>query len=160
MGAVGKIVKMDDSMDFMKLSLCVSPEKDATDLLTPPTHRPAVPEGHPIAGAKEEEEEEGEGEGREKFRSLLLFIPLRLGQDTFNTVYSEALKVRWQFELFCDLDWTHMNDGTCVCDHVWEQLWRQVVFTERSQIIQFLKRGGLLNAADHKHRIHCTKHCT
>ena len=46
----------------------------------------------------EQEEEEGEGE-REKvegeFRPLLLFIPLRLGQEKFNMEYKEAIKVNY-----------------------------------------------------------------
>ena len=43
---------------------------------------------------EEEKGEEGEGEREEQeFRSLLLFIPLRLGQEKFNMEYAEALKV-------------------------------------------------------------------
>lgn len=41
---------------------------------------------------QEEEEREVDGEG-DGFRSLLLFVPLRLGQDKFNPEYADALKV-------------------------------------------------------------------
>ncbi len=54
-------------------------------------------EGEEEKGEGKEEREEGEGEreeGEEEevFRSLLLFIPLRLGQEKFNPEYADALK--------------------------------------------------------------------
>ena len=44
-------------------------------------------------GERSEVERSGDCDCEDGFRSLLLFVPLRLGQDKFNPEYGEALKV-------------------------------------------------------------------
>ena len=68
--------KLIDSGDFMKLSMSEFRHEESSDL-------PEV---------------EGSEWG---FRPLLLFIPLRLGQDKFNPEYTEALKVRASSSASC-----------------------------------------------------------
>ena len=93
-----KLVIGDESLDFMKVSMRVSPT-------SPPQGGGGVASlpvgvGARYPGSSRREEVEGggvedggrEGEERE-FRSILLFIPLRLGQDTFNMTYADPLKV-------------------------------------------------------------------
>ncbi len=89
-GGTSPIVVGDESMDFMKLSLCqhhhMSPASSSLaaerrGYLASPTKVRAVSTPS-ISQAK-----------CSKFRSLLLFIPLRLGQDTFNIDYQDSLKV-------------------------------------------------------------------
>ena len=73
-----------DDSDFMKLSIR-SPDV-LSHTATPDSARvkPTPAASVPVTGSRAE---------RGGFRSLLLFIPLRLGQDTFNTSYADALKV-------------------------------------------------------------------
>lgn len=70
----------DESMDFMKLSFCVSPQ-------IPPR---AWGGGLQELGAKPSKFARPQGG---TFRPVLLFIPLRLGQESFNQTYANALKV-------------------------------------------------------------------
>lgn len=78
---VKEVILGDESMDFMKLSLreqtTPSPRRPPPipPELPPDSLSPTTPTNSPT------------------FRSLLLFIPLRLGQDSFNKQYTEALKV-------------------------------------------------------------------
>ena len=76
-----------------------------------------------MATEEEEEEEEEQEEEREEngfssdaddqpFRSLLLFIPLRLGQERFNLEYKEALKVWSSFVHYCIYVHVHTHDTT------------------------------------------------
>ena len=68
--------KLIESGDFMKLSMSDFRPGESSELA----------------------EAEGSEEG---FRPLLLFIPLRLGQDKFNPDYTEALKVRGSQSVCC-----------------------------------------------------------
>ena len=71
----------DESMDFMKFSFCAS------------SHMPPVGRG---TGGLQEQGGRPSNFGRPqggKFRPVLLFIPLRLGQESFNQTYAESLKV-------------------------------------------------------------------
>ena len=68
----------DESQGFMKLSFHERPTPLASGgMLT--KRSVSTPCGYP--------------ENDDKFRSLLLFIPLRLGQDSFNFQYADSLKV-------------------------------------------------------------------
>lgn len=71
---------MGDELDFMKLSLRVQ------------SISPEAIHVQPTSAARVASSNDSVRPGQ--FRSILLFIPLRLGQDTFNTNYSDALKVR------------------------------------------------------------------
>lgn len=72
----------EDSMDFMKLSFCAPPQMPPMARGGAPSQqhwgRPAGNFARPLGG---------------KFRPVLLFIPLRLGQESFNHTYASSLKV-------------------------------------------------------------------
>ena len=65
--------QLTESVEYMKLSMTDFANQDGSD------------------GVREKEEDLATGTSC--FRSLLLFIPLRLGQERFNPEYTEALKV-------------------------------------------------------------------
>ena len=65
--------QLTESVEYMKLSMTDFANQDGSD------------------GVQKKEEDLATGTSC--FRSLLLFIPLRLGQERFNPEYTEALKV-------------------------------------------------------------------
>lgn len=66
--------QVSESVDYMKLSMRDFPKEECSR-------------------GDQETEEELVATGGNPFRSLLLFIPLRLGQEKFNTEYAKDLKV-------------------------------------------------------------------
>ena len=95
-------VNFTESMDFLKLSITPNSNSVGSDLqsefetLREPSEasNPALKEEELTAGAM------GEGLGHQgNFRPLLLFIPLRLGQDSFNMEYAIALKVIYTYRV-------------------------------------------------------------
>ena len=98
-GETKHLVLGDDSLDFMKLSIRENSSSSGGVLSSSKVGLGlnALPEER---GSSEEELSGLEGEGEEKemrkkdnFRPLLIFVPLRLGQDRFNEQYKDALKV-------------------------------------------------------------------
>jgi hypothetical protein len=95
-------VSFSESLDFLKLSIttnCVSSADSQSEFETlrepievdPPPPPPSREEEKLTAGAGASED--GGLGPVSNYRPLLLFIPLRLGQDGFNMEYAVALKV-------------------------------------------------------------------
>ncbi len=82
---------MGESLDFMKLSIrenpCVSGGVAATNA------EPSLESVLENSSGEEDEERCTAGKAESEFRPILIFIPLRLGQDRFNEQYKDSLKV-------------------------------------------------------------------
>ena len=91
----------DDSMDFMKLSL-----REGSSVVSPyPSSSSTTCSNALLSSLNEEPASVSSVKmATRDFRSLLIFIPLRLGQDKFNEMYTESLKV-------CVGGW----GGGCLC---------------------------------------------
>lgn len=91
------LVMGDESLDFMKLSLRAPSSSPAharqTDAQTAAMNAHSKQTG--VEAAAMDASSDTATVAPAAFRPILLFIPLRLGQDTFNPSYSEALKV-WE----------------------------------------------------------------
>jgi len=97
-GDTKHLVLGDESLDFMKLSIRENSSSSgggvwsnsrALGLNALQEEMSSSEEGEGGLGEEEEENRKKENE----FRPLLIFIPLRLGQDRFNEQYKDALKV-------------------------------------------------------------------
>lgn len=110
-----KEMNFSESMDYLKLSITSTISSDSNEAVVgSPDSQPefetllepnAIPPSSDTLIIEKEEEltagvaEEG-SEHLGYFRPLLLFIPLRLGQDCFNMEYAVALKVRGDSKVF------------------------------------------------------------
>ena len=98
-----KLLSFSESMDYLKLSVTSNTSRDTFDspdaqLEFETLHQPDEVLPAESQAEKEEQLTAGVSDKGSKhlgfFRPLLLFIPLRLGQDSFNMEYAEALKVK------------------------------------------------------------------
>lgn len=80
-------------MDFMKLSFHVTNMQSDVSLGEAAAYSPALSGACDSRATPMSTPSARGGTGSGKFRSILLFIPLRLGQDTFNMSYADSLKV-------------------------------------------------------------------
>ena len=102
-----------ESLDYLKLSVTSNTNSDTFESLETQPEFETLQEPDEVLPAEplEDREEELTAGVSDKgsrhlgyFRPLLLFIPLRLGQDSFNMEYADALKVTGS----CTILWPHV----------------------------------------------------